>query len=137
MHILYEGGNAVAEAYVNLGATLVSVGRGTEAMTVLRAGASLDGSALKDRKAHEAARVQALLQLGSLYAEQGRLHKALSSYREALRMLPEHYPPQVTHCTSSRRYIFCSHVLSESQSLKIDSLIIVEHYKYIPLRSTD
>ena len=80
---------------MNLGATLVSVGRGTEAVAVLKAGASLDGSTLKDKKAHEAARVQALLQLGSLYAEQNRLHMALSSYREALRMMPDHYPPQV------------------------------------------
>lgn len=79
---------------MNLGATLVSVGRAKEAVSVLRAGATLDGSALKDKKAHESARVQALLQLGSIYAEQGRLHKALSSYREALRMMPEHYPPQ-------------------------------------------
>lgn len=89
-------GNNFAEAYVNLGAVLSSVGRGTEAIAVLRAGASLDGSSLKDRKAHEVARVQALLQLGTLYAEQGKLQRALTSYREALRALPEHFPPQVT-----------------------------------------
>ncbi|XP_058804463.1 protein O-mannosyl-transferase TMTC1-like [Phymastichus coffea] len=85
---------SLAQAYVNLGATLVSVGRGSEAVAVLKAGASIDGSALKDRKAHETARVQALVQLGSLYAEQGRPHKALASYRQALEMLPENYPPQ-------------------------------------------
>ena len=84
------------EAYVNLGAALVAVGRGTEAAGILRAGASLDGSGLKDRRAHEAARVQALLQLGGLYADQGKLQKALSAYREALHALPEHYPPQVS-----------------------------------------
>ncbi|EFN60711.1 Transmembrane and TPR repeat-containing protein CG4341 [Camponotus floridanus] len=82
------------EAYVNLGAALISVGRGTEAAAVLRAGASLDGSGLKDKRAHEAAKVQALLQLGALYADQGRLQRALSAYREALRSLPDHYPPQ-------------------------------------------
>lgn len=80
---------------MNLGAALASVGRGTEAAAVLRAGASLDGSGLKDRRAHEAARVQALLQLGALYADQGRLQRALSAYREALHALPDHYPPQV------------------------------------------
>ncbi|KAK1126091.1 hypothetical protein K0M31_004732 [Melipona bicolor] len=85
-----------AEAYVNLGAALASVGRGTEAAAVLRAGASLDGSGLKDKRAHEAARVQALLQLGALYADQGRLQRALSAYREALHALPDHYPPQVS-----------------------------------------
>ncbi|KAG7213726.1 hypothetical protein KM043_002960 [Ampulex compressa] len=85
---------SLAQAYVNLGAVLVSVGRGTEAAAVLRAGASLDGSGLKDKRAHEAARVQALLQLGALYADQGRLQRALSAYREALHALPDHYPPQ-------------------------------------------
>ncbi|XP_003699417.1 transmembrane O-mannosyltransferase targeting cadherins 2 [Megachile rotundata] len=85
---------SLAQAYVNLGATLASVGRETEAAAVLRAGASLDGSGLKDKRAHEAARVQALLQLGVLYADQGRLQRALSAYREALHALPDHYPPQ-------------------------------------------
>ncbi|KYN33117.1 Transmembrane and TPR repeat-containing protein 2, partial [Trachymyrmex septentrionalis] len=85
---------SLAQAYVNLGAALISVGRGTDAAAVLRAGASLDGSGLKDKRAHEAARVQALLQLGALYADQGRLQRALSAYREALRALPDHYPPQ-------------------------------------------
>ncbi|XP_015608996.1 transmembrane and TPR repeat-containing protein CG4341 [Cephus cinctus] len=85
---------SLAQAYVNLGAALASSGRGSEAAAVLRAGASLDGSGLKDRRAHEAARVQALLQLGALYADQGRLQRALSAYREALGALPEHYPPQ-------------------------------------------
>ena len=80
---------------MNLGATLVSVGRESEAIAVFRAAVSIDGSALKDRKAHEIARFQALLQLGSLYAEQGRLHSALTSYRESLLMMPDHYPPQV------------------------------------------
>jgi len=88
---------------VNLGAALISVGRGTDAAAVLRAGASLDGSGLKDKRAHEAARVQALLQLGALYADQGRLQRALSAYREALRALPDHYPPQVS---SARRFLF-------------------------------
>lgn len=81
---------------MNLGAALASIGRGTEAAAVLRAGASLDGSGLKDKRAHEAARVQALLQLGALYADQGRLQRALSAYREALHALPDHYPPQVS-----------------------------------------
>lgn len=102
---------------MNLGAALASVGRGTEAAAVLRAGASLDGSGLKDRRAHEAARVQALLQLGALYADQGRLQRALSAYREALHALPDHYPPQVRkidcilHCKSNEFLLpFCSTV---------------------------
>ncbi|XP_046472791.1 protein O-mannosyl-transferase Tmtc2 [Neodiprion pinetum] len=85
---------SLAQAYVNLGAALISAGRGTEAAAILRTGASLDGSGLKDRRAHEAARVQALLQLGALYGDQGRLQRALAAYREALHALPEHYPPQ-------------------------------------------
>lgn len=94
-----------AEAYVNLGAALISVGRGTEAAAVLRAGASLDGSGLKDKRAHEAAKVQALLQLGALYADQGRLQRALSAYREALRSLPDHYPPQVSSSPFPLHYV--------------------------------
>ncbi|XP_043251643.1 protein O-mannosyl-transferase TMTC2-like [Colletes gigas] len=85
---------SLALAYVNLGAALAAVGRRTEAAAVLRTGASLDGSGLKDKRAHEEARVQALLQLGVLYADQGRLQRALSAYREALHAMPDHYPPQ-------------------------------------------
>lgn len=95
MFINARGVGLFAEAYVNLGAALSTVGRGTEAVAVLRIGASLDGSSLKDREAHEVAKVQALLQLGTLYAEQRKFQRALTSYREALRTLPEHFPPQV------------------------------------------
>ncbi|XP_012271235.1 transmembrane and TPR repeat-containing protein CG4341 isoform X2 [Orussus abietinus] len=95
---------SLAQAYVNLGAALVSAGRATEAAGVLRAGASLDGSGLKDRRAHEAAKVQALLQLGALYTDQGRLRRALAAYREALHTLPEHYPPESSRVTEAERW---------------------------------
>lgn len=83
------------EAYVNLGVTLTSVGRKTEAADILRTAATVNGVGLKDKRVHEAARIQALLRLGALYADEGQLHEALSSYREALQTLPEYYPPQV------------------------------------------
>ncbi|XP_076655074.1 transmembrane O-mannosyltransferase targeting cadherins 2 isoform X2 [Halictus rubicundus] len=107
---------SLAQAYVNLGAALASVGRGTEAAAVLRAGASLDGSGLKDKRAHEAARVQALLQLGALYADQGRLQRALSAYREALHALPDHYPPQSSRVLEAERWFLRARRLAPDDS---------------------
>lgn len=80
---------------MNLGVTLISVGRKIEAADILRTAASVNGAGLKDKRVHEAARIQALLRLGSLYADEGHLREALASYREALKTLPEYYPPQV------------------------------------------
>lgn len=51
-------------------------------------GATLDGTAVRDRSAHEQARSSAYLQLGALYVEQGKLQRALAVYREALSSLP-------------------------------------------------
>ncbi|XP_076374963.1 transmembrane O-mannosyltransferase targeting cadherins 2 isoform X2 [Megalopta genalis] len=107
---------SLAQAYVNLGAALASVGRGAEAAAVLRAGASLDGSGLKDKRAHEAARVQALLQLGALYADQGRLQRALSAYREALHALPDHYPPQSSRVLEAERWFLRARRLAPDDS---------------------
>lgn len=87
-----------AEAYVNLGVTLISVGRKSEAADILRTAAAVNGAGLKDKRVHEASRIQALLRLGALYADEGHLHEALSSYREALQALPDYYPPQVGLC---------------------------------------
>lgn len=84
-------------AYLNLGASLIATGRCQEAAAVLRRCSRLDGSGLRDRAAHEAARLGALLQLGGLYTEQGRLQRALAVYREALHTLPDRYPPQVSY----------------------------------------
>lgn len=82
-------------AYVNLGTALIAAGRCQEAVSVLRQGSRLDGTGLRDRREHETARVSALLQLGALYSDQGRLQRALAAYREAAHSLPDHYPPQV------------------------------------------
>uniref|UniRef100_A0A182THI7 TPR_REGION domain-containing protein n=1 Tax=Anopheles melas TaxID=34690 RepID=A0A182THI7_9DIPT len=86
-------------AYLNLGTSLIALGRCQEAASVLREGTKLDGAGLRDRAAHENARISALLQLGNLYADQGKLQRALAIYREALHTLPERYPPQ-TSCRS-------------------------------------
>lgn len=86
-----------AVAYVNLGAALVAAGRCQEAVSILRQGSRLDGSGLKDRRTHETAKVSALLQLGALYSDQGRLQRALAAYREALHTMPHYYPPQVSN----------------------------------------
>lgn len=85
-------------AYVNLGAALIAAGRCQEAVSVLKQGSRLDGTGLRDRREHETARVSALLQLGALYSDQGRLQRALAAYREAAHSLPDHYPPQVWLC---------------------------------------
>ncbi|XP_034934721.1 protein O-mannosyl-transferase TMTC2-like isoform X2 [Chelonus insularis] len=88
---------SLIQAYVNLGVTLISVGRKAEAADILRTAASVSGVGLKDKRVHEAARIQALLRLGALYADEGHLHEALSSYREALQALPDYYPPQTVY----------------------------------------
>ncbi|XP_057663006.1 protein O-mannosyl-transferase TMTC2-like [Diorhabda carinulata] len=85
---------SLALAYVNLGTALISTGRCQEAASILRQGSRLNGTGLKDRKEHETAKVSALLQLGALYSDQGRLQRALAAYREAAHSLPDHYPPQ-------------------------------------------
>lgn len=84
----------LALAYVNLGAALIAAGRCQEAASILQQGSKLDGTGLKDRREHETAKISALLQLGSLYSDQGRLQRALAAYREAVHSLPNHYPPQ-------------------------------------------
>lgn len=83
-------------AYLNLGTSLIALGRCHEAALVLRDGTKLDGSGLRDRTEHENARISSLLQLGGLYTKQGKLQRALAVYREALHTLPSSYPPQVS-----------------------------------------
>lgn len=85
-----------AVAYLNLGTSLIALGRCHEAASVLRDGTKLDGTGLRDRTAHENARISSLLQLGGLYADQSKLQRALAVYREALHTLPHNYPPQVS-----------------------------------------
>ncbi|XP_055634788.1 protein O-mannosyl-transferase TMTC2 [Toxorhynchites rutilus septentrionalis] len=85
---------SLALAYLNLGTSLIALGRCQEAASVLREGSKLDGAGLRDRAAHDNARISALLQLGNLYADQGKLQRALAVYREALHILPDRYPPQ-------------------------------------------
>lgn len=82
-------------AYLNMGTSFIALGRCNEAVKILREGSKLDGHGLRDRGAHDNARMSMLVQLGSLYAEQGKLQRALSVYREALHSLPRNYPPQV------------------------------------------
>lgn len=78
-----------------MGTSLIALGRCQEAASVLREGSKLEGVGLRDRTAHDNARVSTLMQLGALYAEQGKLQRALAVYREALHTLPSTYPPQV------------------------------------------
>lgn len=90
----------VAVAYVNLGTALIASGRCEEAIAILRQASKLDGTGVKDRREHENAKMSALLQLGALYSDQGRLHNALAVYREAAANLPKDYPPQVNLCAN-------------------------------------
>lgn len=82
-------------AYLNMGTSLIALGRCHEAASILRQGSKLDGNGLRDRTAHNNARISMLLQLGSLYVDQGKLQRALAVYRETLHSLPKNYPPQV------------------------------------------
>lgn len=86
----------ISVAYLNLGTSLIALGRCHEAASALRDGTKLDGTGLRDRTAHENARISSLLQLGGLYADQGKLQRALAVYREALHTIPRNYPPQVS-----------------------------------------
>lgn len=82
-------------AYLNMGTSLIALGRCDEAAQIFRKGSNMDGRGLRDRTAHDNARLSMLIQLGSLYAEQGKLQRAVSTYREALYTKPKHYPAQV------------------------------------------
>lgn len=75
-------------AYLNLGISFIALGKRQQAIEVLQVGSTLDGTAVRDRSAHEQARSSAYLQLGALYVEQGKLQRALAVYREALSSLP-------------------------------------------------
>lgn len=79
-----------------MGTSLIALGRCNEAVKILRDGLKLDGHGLRDRTAHDNARISMLVQLGQVYAEQGKLQRALAVYREALHTLPKNYPPQVS-----------------------------------------
>lgn len=82
-------------AYINLAKALVEAKRPEEAISILHQVSTLDGTGLKDRRQHESAKISALLQLGDLYSDQGRLHRALEIYMEAASNIPNHYPRQV------------------------------------------
>ncbi|XP_075225755.1 transmembrane O-mannosyltransferase targeting cadherins 2 [Lycorma delicatula] len=88
---------SLALAHLNLGQLLASRGRCQEAEAVLRRCAQLDGTGLKDPRTHENTRISALLHLGRLHADRGRYEEAVSVYREAIRTMPHHYPPQILY----------------------------------------
>lgn len=75
-------------AYLNLGISFIALGKRQQAIEILQVGSTLDGTAVRDRSAHDQARSSAYLQLGALYVEQGKLQRALAVYREALSSLP-------------------------------------------------
>ncbi|XP_049318038.1 protein O-mannosyl-transferase TMTC2 [Bactrocera dorsalis] len=81
----------LAVAFLNLGASLIALGRCREAAQILKDGTQLHGTGVRDRAAHDNARISSYLQLGALYAEQGKLQRALAVYREALHALPSTY----------------------------------------------
>nr|CAD7423514.1 unnamed protein product [Timema monikensis] len=88
---------SLALAYLNLGQLLERLSRCEEAVLMYRRCSRLDGTGLKDPRAHEATRVSALLHLGRLYADQGRLTEAAQAYQEAVDKMPEYFPPQEGH----------------------------------------
>lgn len=89
-------------AYLNLGNSLIALGKHHEAAQVLREGSRLDGTGLRDRREHEHARISSLLVLGQLLTDHGRLQRAIAVYREALATLP----PNFSHTTSKVNSFF-------------------------------
>lgn len=87
----------LAVAYLNLGTSLIAMGKCHEAVKVLLEGTKTDGTAVRDRVAHENARMSAYLQLGNLYAEQGKMQRALAVYREAMHSLPAYFQREVLY----------------------------------------
>ena len=90
-----------AVAHLNLAQLLERRGHFEEAVSIYRRCSRLNGAGLKDPRTHEATKISALLHLGRLYADQGRLHKAVAMYQEAVDKMPGHYPPQVSVETNS------------------------------------
>lgn len=80
-----------------MGVSLIAMNHTHEAAKVLRKGSRLEGKGLRDRPAHENARMASLLQLGGLYTQHGKVKSALAVYREALHSHPPRYPLQVSH----------------------------------------
>ncbi|KAJ9582868.1 hypothetical protein L9F63_022788, partial [Diploptera punctata] len=68
----------LALAHLNLAQLLERRGRFDEAISVYRRCSRLNGAGLKDPRTHESTKISALLHLGRLYADQGRLHKAVA-----------------------------------------------------------
>ena len=85
-----------AVAHLNLAQLLERRGHYEEAVSLYRRCSRLNGAGLKDPRTHEATKISALLHLGRMYADQGRLHKAVAMYQEAVDKMPGHYPPQVS-----------------------------------------
>ena len=85
-----------AVAHLNLAQLLERRGHHEQAVSLYRRCSRLNGAGLKDPRTHEATKISALLHLGRLYADQGRLHKAVAMYQEAVDKMPGHYPPQVS-----------------------------------------
>jgi protein O-mannosyl-transferase len=104
-----------------MGSSLIALGRCREAAAILREGSKLDGSGLRDRTAHENAKISALLQLANLYADQEKLQRAIAIYREALHVLPERYPPQVRY-----KFGFSNKFADFQKKIKIMSNILTE-----------
>ncbi|XP_039501691.1 protein O-mannosyl-transferase TMTC1 [Drosophila santomea] len=85
----------LAVAYLNLGTSLISLGdHRQEAISVLRIGARVEGSGVRDRGAHVEARYTCYLQLSVLYRSEGRLYDAAATLRESLKALPLLPPKQ-------------------------------------------
>ncbi|XP_049940747.1 protein O-mannosyl-transferase TMTC2-like [Schistocerca serialis cubense] len=84
----------LAVAHLHLAQLLERQGRCAEAEEQYRRCWEADGSRVRDPRAHEAARIQAMLQLGRLRADQGRLTEAVAAFQAAVRHRPPHFAPQ-------------------------------------------
>ncbi|XP_049790288.1 protein O-mannosyl-transferase TMTC2-like [Schistocerca nitens] len=87
----------LAVAHLHLAQLLERQGRCAEAEEQYRRCWEADGSRVRDPRAHEAARIQAMLQLGRLRADQGRLTEAVAAFQAAVRHRPPHFAPQALY----------------------------------------
>lgn len=133
-------------AHLNLGQLLASRGRCEEAAAILRRCSQLDSTGLKDPKQHETTRISALLHLGRLFADQGRYHKAVSVYLEAVNAMPHFYQPQVSkknwkflQLKTDRKKVLTKEVFFSLLLLRSIASADVSHifFNFSPSRTTD
>ena len=118
----------LAMAHLNMGLVLVQLGRKLEAIEAYKHCSSLDGTRLKDIRLHENTKISALFNLGRIYADDGNYEKALETYLDAVKKMPNHYQPQSLYNMIGEAYFKLNqvkeaeHWYKQSLSVKADHI---------------